>query len=72
VSVPSINRKVQILIQSLDMAKFDGNSKTTPQLLDMANAIGSTSRADLNKYDFNEDGKIDLDDLKMLFVAMGW
>ncbi|MDR2562256.1 MAG: hypothetical protein LBC63_10880 [Holophagales bacterium] len=56
----------------INTTSFDDNSKTAPQLLDLANAFGSTREADLDKYDFNNDGKIDDDDLRMLFVAIGW
>jgi uncharacterized protein YjdB len=72
VQTPTISGQAKILIRSLDWTKFDGNSKTNPQLLDLANAIGSASQTDLDKYDINGDGKIDDDDLWMLFKAMGW
>jgi uncharacterized protein YjdB len=71
---PALSSQVQVQIQirSLDFLKFDGNSKASPQLLDLANAFGSTSRADLDKYDINGDGVIDDEDLGMLFKGMGW
>jgi len=69
VQEPSIKGTTQVKISTTG---FDGNSKTSPRLLDLANAFGSTRQADLDNYDFNNDGKIDDDDLRMLFAAMGW
>ena len=51
---------------------FDDNSLASPQLLGLARAFGSTLPADLAKYDLNNDGKINDDDIKLLFKAMGW
>ena len=51
---------------------FDGNSKTNPRLLDLANAFGSDDPQHLLKYDLNGDGIIDNNDIKILFEAMGW
>jgi hypothetical protein len=74
VEMPAMSGQAKILIRPLDFAKFDSdnNTKLNPQLLDLANAFGSTSKADLDKYDFNGDGVIDDEDLAMLFKAMGW
>ncbi|MCL1893483.1 MAG: lectin like domain-containing protein [Holophagaceae bacterium] len=69
VGSPLITASVAVKIMS---TAFDGNSKTNPQLLDLANAFGSTSPADLTKYDLNGDGKIDDEDIRILFKAMGW
>jgi hypothetical protein len=69
VEMPALVASVQVKISS---AAFDGNSKTNPQLLDLANAYGSTDPEDLAKYDLNDDGAIDDEDLKILFRAMGW
>ncbi|MDR0498748.1 MAG: lectin like domain-containing protein [Holophagales bacterium] len=69
---PSLTAKQKILIRSLNWTKFDGNSKTTPQLLDLANAFGSTLKVNLDKYDLNGDGVIDNEDFAMLFEIMGW
>jgi hypothetical protein len=66
---PELSDSVQVKISAAD---FDGNTKTNPQLLDLANAIGSTNWADLLKYDLNGDGVIDDEDLRMLFRGMGW
>jgi len=70
----SVSHQAQILIRPLDFAKFDSdnNTKANPQLLDLANAFGSTEQADLDKYDINGDGIIDDEDLAMLFKVMGW
>jgi len=68
----SISGQAKILIRPMSFANFDGNTKTNPQLLDLANAFGSTAKADLDKYDINGDGKVDDEDLAMLFKAMGW
>ena len=72
--VPAINDQAWILIRPMDFAQFggDNNTKTSPQLLDLANAFGSKVKTDLDKYDINGDGKIDDEDLAMLFKAMGW
>jgi|GEM_PF-2014600 len=69
VQEPSIRTSVQVKIS---VSNFDGNTKTAPQLLELANAFGSTAQADLDKYDFNGDGVIDDKDLLMLFNEMGW
>jgi len=69
VQEPSLKETAVVKISTTD---FDGNSKTSPRLLDLANAFGSTRQADLDKYDFSNDGKIDDDDLRMLFAAIGW
>gem|GEM_PF-375965 len=66
---PSISASVSVKITSPD---FDGNAITNPQLLDFANAFGSTNPDDLLKYDLNNDGRIDDEDLSLLFRAMGW
>ena len=70
----ALSNSVKILIRAVEYARFgtDGNSKTNPQLLDLANAIGSTAPADLAKYDINGDGVINNEDLAMLFRIMGW
>jgi C1A family cysteine protease len=69
VELPTIKVTTDVKISSVN---FDGNSKTAPQLLDLANAIYSESQADLEKYDLNGDGKIDNEDIKILFNKMGW
>jgi len=71
---PALSRQSRILIRPIDFAKFgsDNNAKASPQLLDLANAFGSTAQTDLDKYDINGDGIIDDEDLAMLFRAMGW
>jgi hypothetical protein len=63
---------VQVRINSDAWAAFDGNGKKNPQLLNFANAIGSTRREDLDLYDLNGDDKIDYLDIEMLFRRMGW
>ncbi|MCL1893771.1 MAG: InlB B-repeat-containing protein [Holophagaceae bacterium] len=65
----SLVTEIQVKITS---PEFDGNSKATPKLLDLANAFGSNDPDDLLKYDLNNDGKIDDEDIKMLFAKMGW
>jgi hypothetical protein len=40
--------------------------------LGLAGAFGSTAVADLEKYDFDNSGRIDDGDLTMLFAEMGW
>ena len=74
IQAPAFSRIAKILIRPLDFAQFgsDNNTKARPQLLDLANAFGSTAKADLDKYDINGDGAIDDEDLEMLFKAMGW
>jgi len=69
-----ISASVQIRINTPTMANFgnDNNTSKAPQLLGLANAFGSRQQADLNKYDLNNDGKIDDDDLAILFRVMGW
>ncbi len=51
---------------------FDGNTALNPKLLGLANALGSSVPADLAKYDFNGDGRIDDADLAKLYQKMGW
>ena len=51
---------------------FDGNTALNPKLLGLAHAMGSTGPADLAKYDFNGDGRIDDADLVKLYQKMGW
>lgn len=51
---------------------IDGITPTNPSFLGFANAYGSTLPADLAKYDLNRDGKIDDEDIRILFRAMGW
>jgi hypothetical protein len=72
VQVPAISGQAKILIRPLSFASFDNNTKTSPQLLDLANAFGSIAKADLDKYDINGDGIINDEDLAMLFNAMRW
>ncbi|MDR1841715.1 MAG: S8 family serine peptidase, partial [Holophagales bacterium] len=67
VQEPSVSASVEIRINSPAMANFDGNTSKTPQLLGIANAFGSRSQADLNKYDLNNNGIVDDGDLVMLF-----
>jgi uncharacterized protein YjdB/C1A family cysteine protease len=78
VQMPDISDQAWILIRPMDFAKFggDNNAKTSPQLLDLANAFGS-KKTDPDgkydpKYDINDDGFIDDDDLEMLFKVMEW
>ncbi|MCL1907949.1 MAG: hypothetical protein FWG12_01120 [Holophagaceae bacterium] len=66
---PSIKTSAFVKISGTD---FDGNTSKNPQLMSFAFAYGSTRQADLDKYDFNGDGKIDEEDLKMLVKKMGW
>jgi hypothetical protein len=68
VTNPSQSARVEIRVTAVP----DLNTKTNPQLLGFAYAIGSTLKADLDKYDFNGDGKIDDEDLLILFKALGW
>jgi hypothetical protein len=68
VANPSQFARVEIRVTAIP----DLNSKTNPQLLGFANAIGSTLQADLDEYDLNGDGKIDSEDLLIFFTAMGW
>lgn len=74
VQMPTLYTQAKILIRSLDWTKLgdDNNTKTSPQLLDLAHAFGSIAQADLDKYDINGDGIIDDEDLAMLFRALGW
>jgi len=74
--MPHISGQAKILIRSMDFTKFgsDNNAKASPQLLDLANAYGSKkgeSGYDA-KYDINDDGVIDDEDLEMLFKVLGW
>ncbi|MDR2561337.1 MAG: Ig-like domain-containing protein [Holophagales bacterium] len=74
--MPHISDQAKILIRSMDFTKFgtDNNTKTSPQLLDLANAFG-TKKGESGydaKYDINDDGIIDDEDLEMLFMVMGW
>jgi C1A family cysteine protease len=66
---PNIFDQVQVRILSLN---FDNNSPTNPQILNFANAYGSTDPTDLAKYDFNGDGLIDDRDLHILLTRMRW
>jgi len=69
VELPALKAIHNVKISGTD---FDGNSKTKPQLLDLANAFGSANPDHLLKYDLNGDGVIDNDDIQILFDAMGW
>jgi hypothetical protein len=73
---PTISHQVQIRINSDAWTAFDDNGikngPKNPQLLNFANAIGSTRREDLDMYDLNGDDKIDHLDIEMLFRRMGW
>jgi hypothetical protein len=69
VQEPSIAASVQVKVST---AGFDGNAKASPDLLGIANAFGSASAGDLDKYDFDASGRIDDGDLAMLFDEMGW
>jgi hypothetical protein len=69
VQEPSIAASVQVRVST---AAFDGNAKANPQLLEFAGVFGSTAAADLEKYDFDNSGRIDDGDLTMLFAEMGW
>jgi hypothetical protein len=66
---PSIKASVQLKVSAAD---FDGNTKTNPQLLGLADAFGSTAGPNLVKYDFDNSGMVDDGDLKMLFEEMEW
>jgi C1A family cysteine protease len=69
VELPTLKVTTDVKISSVN---FDGNSKTAPQLLDLANAVYSELQADLEKYDLNGDRIIDNEDIKILFNKMGW
>jgi Fe-S cluster assembly iron-binding protein IscA len=69
VQEPSIMASVQVRVST---AAFDGNTKSSPSLLGLAGAFGSTAAADLEKYDFDDSGSVDDGDLAMLFAEMGW
>jgi len=69
VEMPTLSASHNVKIS---VTNFDGNSKTNPQLLDLANAYGSDDSDHLSRYDLNADGKIDDEDIKILFEAMGW
>jgi hypothetical protein len=69
VELPTLRATHNVKISGTD---FDGNSKTNPRLLDLANAFGSDDPDHLLKYDLNGDGIIDNNDIKILFEAMGW
>jgi hypothetical protein len=69
VQEPSVSAKVQVRVSS---PSFDGNTGSSPQLLDIAKAYGSTAKADLDKYDFDNSGRVDDGDLAILFREMGW
>jgi hypothetical protein len=71
VQMPTLRAEIQVMVTSRN-ADFDGNARTNPQLLNFANAFGSTARADLDMYDLNDDGKINDVDAWILFRAMGW
>jgi hypothetical protein len=64
--------QVRINSDAVTALGTDNNGPKNPQLLNLANAIGSTSQQDLELYDLNGDGQIDEDDLAMLFKRMGW
>jgi hypothetical protein len=66
---PLIKASIQVKVSRAD---FDGNKKTDPQLLGLASAFGSTAAADLDKYDFDNSGRVDNGDLSMLFNEMKW
>jgi hypothetical protein len=69
---PSIKASASVRITPAAMANFDGNEPLSPSLLGLANAYGSIAPADLAKYDLNGDGKIDDEDIVMLFRLMAW
>jgi C1A family cysteine protease len=69
VQAPSISDSVQVKVSA---AAFDHNTRKTPDLLGLASTFGSTARADLDKYDFDNSGRIGDGDLSMLFAEMGW
>lgn len=69
VADPSCSATATITIRGTD---FDGNTAARPRLLSFAHAMGSTEPADLAKYDFNGDGRIDDADLAKLFQRMEW
>jgi hypothetical protein len=50
------------------MAAPDGGDSKNPQLLGFGNAYGGSARL----YDLNGDGRVDEDDLTILFRGMGW
>jgi hypothetical protein len=65
---PTISASAIVKISAI----FDNNTPKSPNLLSFANAYGSTSSIDLAKYDLSGDGKIDDEDMLILFRAMGW
>ncbi len=69
VADPTQSATATVTVRGTD---FDGNTASNPQLLGLANAVGSTAPADLAKYDFNGDSRIDDADLEKLFTKMGW
>jgi M6 family metalloprotease-like protein len=68
----SVRHSVEVRIRPSNMTNFDGNSPDTPSLLGLANAYGTDDPAGLAKYDLTGDGKIDDEDIRMLFRGMGW
>jgi subtilisin family serine protease len=66
---PSRTGTATVTVRGTD---FDGNTALNPKLLGLAHAMGSTAPADLAKYDFNGDGRIDDADLTKLYQKMGW
>jgi subtilisin family serine protease len=66
---PSRTGTATVTVRGTD---FDGNTALNPRLLGLAHAMGSTAPADLAKYDFNGDGRIDDADLAKLYQKMGW
>jgi len=65
----AVKQSVQVKVSA---ASFDANTKTNPSLLGIGKAFGSTNSADLDKYDFDNSGRVDDGDLTLLFAEMGW
>jgi len=65
----TVKASVQVKVSS---AAFDGNAKTSPHLLGIVRTFGSTNSADLEKYDFDNSGRVDDGDLTLLYTEMGW
>jgi photosystem II stability/assembly factor-like uncharacterized protein len=69
VQAPSVKGTAMVKVSAAD---FDGNAKTDPQLLGLAKAFGSAARPNLDKYDFDDSGRVGDGDLDVLFAGMGW
>jgi len=67
--VPSLQALATVKISE---ESFDDNTKYSPDLLGFALAFGSTAKADLELYDFDNSGRVDNGDLTTLFAGMGW